>query len=189
MKVQILEPFQISKSGKHIFVIQNAKFEKLFLQKCGVNLLTLTKCFSKLLDQSHMIIMIILMFGTIPFLKTIWSLMVFPLRWWNEKSKCFSKLVSRMVAIFLVPLRTFFILKFLKDTNTLCSMEVIWFLLLVHKYYSSFQDFKFHGSCVETLSKHIWFQLLFPLIWQGDSKSNVVHFFSSATQQISHIKN
>ena len=36
------------------------------------------------------------------FLQTIWLLMVFPLGWWNEKSKWFSKLVSRMVPFFSV---------------------------------------------------------------------------------------
>ena len=76
------------------------------------------------------------------------------------------------MTIFLVPLRISFILKFLKDTNVLWNMEATWFLLLVHKYYSFFQDFKFLGSCVGTLSNHRWFQFPFPQIWWGNSKSN-----------------
>ena len=113
MKVQILKPFQISKSRK-LDISKKFPYGKFFLQnnlektrkfyefilvdtdsmeishiqnktsidifyskykiykvispkKCGVNLLTLTKCFFKLLDQSHVIIMVILMLGTIPF--------------------------------------------------------------------------------------------------------------------------
>ena len=45
--------------------------------------------------------------------------------------------------LFFGTLRTFSVLKLLKDTNTLLNTEVTWFLLLVHKYNSFFQGLKF----------------------------------------------
>ena len=108
----------------------------------------LTKCFLKILGQSHKIIMIILMLSIIPFFFCPFD--------------CY----------FLAPLKTFFDCKFLKDIITLLSMKVIWFRLHVQKYYSSCQDFKFFGFSVGTLFSHIWFLLHFLCIWQGNSKSN-----------------
>ena len=91
------------------------------------------------------------------------------------------------MTIFLVPLRISFILKFLKDTNTLWNMKVIWFLLLVHKYYFFFQDFKFLRSCVETVQSQM-ISTPFPAHLAREFKVKWWSNFSPCTtQQISHM--
>ena len=69
---------------------------------------------------------------------------------------------SKNGGYFLAPLRTFSVLKFLKDINTLMIMVIIWFRLTVQKYYFSFQDFKIPGFSVGTLFSHRWIQFIFP---------------------------
>ena len=116
--------------------------------------------------------MIILTLGTILFSLDHLIILGFSTRVMKWKIKFIFQLGFKNDDYFLVPLRISFVLKFLKDTNILWNMEATWFLFLVHKYYSFFQDFKFLGSCVGTLSNHKWFQFPFPHIWRGNSKSN-----------------
>lgn len=131
-------------------------------QLSGVSLLKPSKCFLKLLGQSLMIIMIILMLGPIPFYFTHLITLGSSIGVMKWKIKIIFQTSSKNGDYFLALLRTFFALKFLKDMNTLLNMEVIWFLSPVLKFYYSFQDFKFHRFCVRTFPKHNYFHLLFP---------------------------
>ena len=108
-----------------IFVIQNTRFAKFFLKKRRVNLLILTKCFLKISGQSHMIIMIILMLGTLHFSFALLITLGFSIGVMRSKIKMIFQIGSKDGGYFLAPLRTFSIIKFLKDINTFLIMEVI----------------------------------------------------------------
>ena len=119
-----------------------------------------------------MIIMIILTLGTIHFSFVPLITLGFFIGVMKSKIKLIFQIGFKNGGYFLAPLKIFYVLKFLKDTNTFLNMIVIWFRLPIPKYYISFQNFKFLRFSIGTLFSHRLFMRHFPRIWQGNSKSN-----------------
>ena len=155
-----------------IFVIQNTRFAKFFLKKRRVNLLILTKCFLKISGQSHMIIMIILMLGTLHFSFALLITLGFYIGVMRSKIKMIFQTGFMNGGYLSAPFKTSFVHKSRKDILISLNMVVVLFWLLVQGCYSSFQNFKFLGFFVGTLFSYRWFLLPFLRIWPDNSKLN-----------------
>lgn len=153
-----------------LFKIQG--FQKSFLNVNRDKLLKLTKCFLKISNQDHVIIMIILMFGFIHFFSD--HMIIHGSSNGMIRFKMIFQIGFKNSGYFLVLFNKSFVLK--SDLPMITSKNMLGVCSQFFALKPPFLclDFQFHGSCVGTLFKYSMFRKPFSHVFGKGIQSQMV---------------